>query len=98
MRDDKPQVRSVVEAAVQARSTTPDLWRAVSSSAADAAELVHDCLRRGNRLLLFGNGGSATQAQHFAAELVGRLRRERMPVAAVALTADTAIITAIAND
>ena len=55
-------------------------------------------LQSGQKVLLAGNGGSAAQAQHFAAELVGRFRRERMPYSVMALTTDTAILTALAND
>ena len=49
-------------------------------------------------MLLFGNGGSAADAQHIAAELVGRFKRERRPIPAIALTTDTSILTAIGND
>ena len=52
----------------------------------------------GNKILLFGNGGSAADAQHLAAELVGRFRRERRGLPAIALTTDTSILTAVAND
>ncbi len=55
-------------------------------------------LGRGGRLLVAGNGGSAAEAHHLAAELVGRLRDDRQPLSAIALTADTASVTAIAND
>lgn len=64
----------------------------------DAAELMIDALVRGGRVLTAGNGGSAAEAQHLAAELVGRFLRERPAFAAVALTADTATLTAVAND
>jgi len=63
-----------------------------------AAELVLGALGRGGKVLVFGNGGSAADAQHFAAELVGRYRAERRGLAAIALTTDTSAITAIAND
>jgi D-sedoheptulose 7-phosphate isomerase len=63
-----------------------------------ALELIIHAVRSGNKLLIFGNGGSAAQAQHFTAELVGRFQRDRLPLPAVALTADTSILTAIAND
>jgi D-sedoheptulose 7-phosphate isomerase len=63
-----------------------------------AVETVAKALAAGNKLLLFGNGGSAADAQHIAAELVGRLQRERRPLAAIALTTDTSALTAIAND
>jgi D-sedoheptulose 7-phosphate isomerase len=59
---------------------------------------LHGCLRGGGRLLVAGNGGSAAQAQHLAAELVGRYRDDRAAYSAVALTADTATVTALAND
>ena len=55
-------------------------------------------LRLGHKALIAGNGGSAAEAQHLAGELVGRFQRERAPYAALALTTDTAILTAIAND
>jgi len=56
------------------------------------------CFEHGGKLLVCGNGGSAAQAQHFVAELVGRYRTDREPYAAISLCADTAVITAIAND
>jgi D-sedoheptulose 7-phosphate isomerase len=55
-------------------------------------------LGRGGRLLVAGNGGSAAEAQHLAAELVGRLRTERAPLSAIALTPDSSAVTAISND
>ena len=55
-------------------------------------------LGQGGRLLVGGNGGSAAEAQHLAAELVGRLREERIPLSAIALTADSSAVTAISND
>ena len=65
---------------------------------AEAADLIIVTLRHGGRVLVAGNGGSAAEAQHFATELVGRFRRERDAFAVIALTADTAILTAVAND
>src|ERR1700754_642774 len=62
------------------------------------ARLVTDALRAGNKLLLIGNGGSAADAQHIAAEVVGRYKQERPGWAAIALTTDTSALTAIAND
>lgn len=69
-----------------------------SAPLADAVDLVIETLRGGRTILLAGNGGSAAEAQHFAAELVGRFRRERPAYAALALTTDTSILTAIGND
>jgi D-sedoheptulose 7-phosphate isomerase len=64
----------------------------------EAASAVVEALRAGHKVLVFGNGGSASDAQHFAAELVGRFMRERRALPAIALTTDTSILTAIAND
>jgi phosphoheptose isomerase len=64
----------------------------------DAAATIVDALRSGGKLLVFGNGGSAADAQHVAAELVGRFTRERAALAAMALTTDTSVLTSIAND
>jgi len=63
-----------------------------------AAGALVSSLRRGGKVVVFGNGGSAADAQHMAAELVGRFLRERRPLAAIALTTDTSALTAIAND
>ncbi len=62
------------------------------------AERVVETFRRGGKLLLCGNGGSAADAQHIAAEFVSRFRRERRGLPAIALTTDTSILTAISND
>jgi D-sedoheptulose 7-phosphate isomerase len=63
-----------------------------------AIELMFNALSNGNKILACGNGGSAGDSQHFAAELVGRFERERFPLPAIALTTDTSIITAVGND
>ncbi len=60
--------------------------------------LIVSTLKQGGKLLIFGNGGSAADAQHFAAEFVNRFQIERPPLAAIALTTDTSIITSIGND
>ncbi len=65
---------------------------------AEVAECLITALRGGHKVLVAGNGGSAAESQHLVAELVGRFRREREPYAVIALTADTAILTAVAND
>ena len=64
----------------------------------DAAVLIARCLRGGGKLLFFGNGGSAADAQHLAAEFVGRFRIERQALPAIALTTDSSILTAVGND
>jgi phosphoheptose isomerase len=67
-------------------------------AAVAAAAAIGESLRQGGQLLVFGNGGSAADAAHTAAELVGRFRRERRGYRAIALTADPSVITSIAND
>lgn len=63
-----------------------------------AAELMGSTINNGGKILIFGNGGSASDAQHMAAEMVGRMLLERRPLAAIALTTDTSILTAVGND
>jgi D-sedoheptulose 7-phosphate isomerase len=63
-----------------------------------AAKICIDSLKNGNKILIFGNGGSAADAQHIAAELVGRYKTERKGIPAIALTTDSSAITSIAND
>ena len=64
----------------------------------EASKLVIETLKNGNKILLCGNGGSAADAQHIAAELTGRYKTERRGLAGIALTTDTSALTAIAND
>lgn len=70
----------------------------LAPSVADAAAVVVDALQSGAKVLLCGNGGSAADAQHIAAELAGRLRRERAGLPAVALTVNPSVLTAVSND
>lgn len=62
------------------------------------AERCKEALKAGNKVLFCGNGGSAADAQHLAAELIGRFQKERRSLASIALTTDTSILTAVAND
>jgi D-sedoheptulose 7-phosphate isomerase len=64
----------------------------------DVGQRMVECLRSGGKILVFGNGGSAADAQHLAGELVGRFLRERPGLPAIALTTDPSVITAIGND
>jgi D-sedoheptulose 7-phosphate isomerase len=84
-----------------------DLWdssrnlRALARSSAEietAANLMIECLRKKNKIVTFGNGGSAADAQHLSAELSGRFEKDRPGLPAVALTTNTSALTAIAND
>lgn len=91
--------RDVVIAAFR---ETAALHERLAASVADdvvrAAGLIREALARGGKVLAFGNGGSATDAQHLAGELVGRFMKERRAVAALSLTADTCVLTAVGND
>ena len=85
--------------AVEAGAAAHQEFLARSSPAAgEAAQVIRDAVQAGRIVLVFGNGGSATDAQHFAAELVVRFARVRRAAAALALTADGAVLTAAAND
>src|SRR5512135_1854927 len=95
-----------------ARMNNDDLQRAVADSVAlkrrffaergpvllDLGERLASALLAGGRLLAFGNGGSASDAQHFVAELVGRLAANRRARSAIALTTDPSVMTAVGND
>ena len=70
----------------------------VDAGGRDAADAIATALKQGGTVLVFGNGGSAADAQHFAAELVGRYEKERKAWPAIALTTDTSALTAIGND
>jgi D-sedoheptulose 7-phosphate isomerase len=71
---------------------------ALTRPIADAVHAVVGCITAGGKVLACGNGGSASDAQHFAAEFIGRFERERPGLAAIALTTDSSILTAIGND
>jgi len=94
-------VPAAAEAAAQLHalaSLADEVATTLSGQIADLASRVEATLRGGGKLLFCGNGGSAADAQHFAAEYVVRLARLRAPLAALALTTDTSILTAVAND
>ena len=70
----------------------------LSGPIAAAVHVVTSCITSGGKVLVCGNGGSASDAQHFAAEFIGRFERERPGLAAISLTTDTSILTAVGND
>ena len=72
--------------------------KALAPGIASAARLLIGSLKAGNKILICGNGGSAADSQHIAAELIGRFKRERRALPAIALTTDTSILTSLAND
>lgn len=91
---DAARVRAIVDAAIAAHERA----REVAGAVVQAADAIRSALAGGGKLLIFGNGGSATDAQHWAAELVGRFQRDRAGLAAIALTTDTSTVTSVAND
>ncbi|MGX2972986.1 D-sedoheptulose 7-phosphate isomerase [Helicobacter sp. T3_23-1059] len=72
--------------------------KTLESSIIEVAKLITDSLQNGGKLIAFGNGGSAADAQHFAAELSGRYKKERKALAGIAISTDTSALTAIGND
>ncbi|MGE0040143.1 MAG: SIS domain-containing protein [Vicinamibacterales bacterium] len=94
-----PEQMALVAAGLRAAAAAHERMAAGRAGAiCDAAAAVAAAARGGHAVLAFGNGGSAADAQHFVAELVGRYVTERRALAAVALTTDTSVLTAIGND
>ena len=92
-------LRDILDGTFQeARETTDRFLKEQGPLVLTAAVNIFESLRQGNTVYLVGNGGSAAQAQHIAAEFVGRFKDERRPLPAHALTVDGAVLTAIAND
>ncbi len=75
-----------------------DLLRNKVSDILDIAQLMIEALRKNGKVILFGNGGSASDCQHIAAELVGRFKKDRNALAAISLTTNTSVLTSLAND
>lgn len=92
---DRDVVKAQFEESLRVKRVFLDQY---AEDTARAGELLVATLRAGGKVLLFGNGGSAADAQHVAAELVGRFARQRNGLPAIALTTDTSALTAIAND
>src|SRR3954452_11188084 len=93
--DDAALVRAVFENAIAVHQR---MREAEQAPIVAAATVIRTALDGGGKLLIFGNGGSAADAQHFATELVVRFERQRAAIAALALSTDTSVLTAAAND
>ena len=89
------EIRSML---IESSNLKKDLADNYSNKIEECANLIVDCLKNNKKILLAGNGGSATQASHIAAEFTGRYKLERKALSAIALTTDLAAITAIGND
>lgn len=92
MRD---RIKEILLESIQVKE---ELLRSSIIQILDIAELAIECLKKNGKVILFGNGGSAADSQHIAAELVGRFKKDRSAIAAVALTTNTSILTSLAND
>ena len=92
-------MQSIIKQELNEHLTTLDAtMKSIGSALEVAANICIDSLKQGGKILIFGNGGSAADAQHIAAELVGRYKLERKGLSAIALSTDTSSLTAIAND
>ncbi|HTZ11446.1 MAG TPA: D-sedoheptulose 7-phosphate isomerase [Candidatus Margulisiibacteriota bacterium] len=88
-------IKDIILESIQVKE---ELLRSNVADILKITEAAIECLKKGGKLILFGNGGSASDSQHIAAELVGRFRKERRGLAAIALTTNTAVLTSLAND
>jgi len=89
------RIRQIARESIEAKRA---FFEANSEAVARAAEMIIASVRAGGKVLVLGNGGSAADAQHIAAELVNRLNYDHPPIPAIALTTDTSILTSIGND
>ena len=87
-------IRIAIENHISVAKTLPAQWGLIGQ----IASVVAGAARKGGKILICGNGGSAADSQHIAAELVGRFKKERKAIAALALTTDTSVLTSLAND
>ena len=92
MRD---KIKDILLESIQVKE---ELLRTSIGKIIEITDIVIDCLKKNGKVILFGNGGSASDSQHIAAELVGRFKKDRTGLAAIALTTNTSILTALAND
>ncbi len=92
MRD---KIKDILLESIQVKE---ELLRTCVGQIVQIAELAIESLKKGGKVIIFGNGGSASDSQHIAAELVGRFKKDRAGLPAIALTTNTSILTAVAND
>ena len=92
MRD---RIKDILLESIQVKE---ELLRNYVGQIKNIADLIIDCLKKGGKVILCGNGGSAADAQHIAAEFIGRFKRDRSALAAISLTTNTSVLTSLAND
>jgi D-sedoheptulose 7-phosphate isomerase len=88
----------ILQAAQESSQVKEQFFRDNVDAIVETIHVITDSLRQGNKILIFGNGGSAADAQHIAAEFINRFLFNRAPLPAIALTTDTSILTSISND
>ncbi|MDI6758134.1 MAG: D-sedoheptulose 7-phosphate isomerase [Candidatus Omnitrophota bacterium] len=91
----RERIKDILLESIQVKE---QLLRLNISQIFEIAQVVIECLKKNGKMILFGNGGSASDSQHIAAELVGRFKKDRTALAAISLTTNTSILTSLAND
>ena len=91
-------INSIIENAVNEHLNAINRLPEIYSDISVIANLMRDCIDQGGKIIWMGNGGSAADSQHLAAEIVGRFKKERKGMASIALTTDSSILTSIGND
>lgn len=91
----RERIKEIILESIQVKE---ELMRSKIGNILEITQLLVDCLKKNGKVILFGNGGSAGDSQHIAAELVGRFKKDRTALAAIALTTNTSILTSLAND
>ncbi len=93
----KEEIKSIIKESISVKQHLHDLPEIVEAIE-NATKTIIDALQNGKKILIFGNGGSAADAQHFAGEFVNRFKIDRVPLPAISLVTDTSVLTSIAND
>ena len=91
-------MRKIIEDYILSSSELIENSKNLSDKIEKAINATIDCIEKGNKIVLFGNGGSAADAQHIAAEMIGRFTKERNSYPAISLTTDSSVITSLSND
>ena len=91
-------MKNLIEESIISRIDIIQNSTSLSNEIEESIKKIIECLKNQKKIILFGNGGSAADAQHIAAEFIGRFKKERNSLPAVSLTTDTSIITSISND
>ena len=91
----RERIKDILLESIQVKE---EILRSQIGSIVEICNLMIDCLKKDGKVIVFGNGGSASDSQHIAAELVGRFKKDRSALAGIALTTNTAVLTSLAND